>query len=266
MVFFVIVLLIGLIIGLCLLIKNALFTSYVIRNFKKCNVVVDGKKGSGKDLLFQKVINKRKDFYYSNISYGGKKKLITIKDISIAPKDNNGNYEMNKNTYLHFITDNVVKTERRFKEKKDIYISDGGIFLPSYMDSTLYKLFPTFPIYYALSRHLYNSNLHVNVQNFTRLWKAIREQADFFIHVKYTKNILFWTFTRVTTYDKYESAIQYLEPLKSRLLNKDSQVQADLYTASNGEIKKGWIIQLKRNIKYNTRAFEKIVLKGNRKH
>lgn len=247
-------LVIGLIVAIIWLVKNWLLTRYVVDNFKHRNVVVDGKKGSGKDLLFQKVINKRKDFYYSNISYGGKHKIITCKDVSVSP-----------NTYKNFIDNKVSKVDRTFREKKDIYISDGGIFLPSYMDSTLYKQFPSFPIFYALSRHLYENNVHVNVQNFTRLWKALREQADFFVHVHYSKKILGFLFTKITTYDKYESACAYLEPVKTRLLNKYSKAEVDIYKASNGDIRQGWIIQRCSKVKYNTRAFEKVVLKGRRR-
>lgn len=250
----IIALLVGLIVFIAWLIKNYLLTRYIVDNFKHRNVIVDGKKGSGKDLIFQKVINKRKDFYYANISYGGRKKIITIKDVSVSP-----------NTYLNFINNNVEKVSRTFKEKKDIYISDGGIFLPSYMDSTLYKQFPSFPIYYALSRHLYNSNVHVNVQNFTRLWKAIREQGDFFIHVHKTTKLFGFLFTKVTTYEKYESACSYLEPIKTRFFNKYSKAEVDIYHAQHGDIRSGWVIQRVSKIKYDTRAFEKIVLKGRRK-
>ena len=132
---------IGLLIALFWLIKQALFTHNVIRNFKKCNVVVAGKKGTGKDLVFNKLINKRHDFYYSNIKYGGKCKLISLKQVSVYP-----------NTYDDFINEKVTKIPRTFREKKDIYISDGGIFLPSYKDSVLYKTYPSMPIFYALSR------------------------------------------------------------------------------------------------------------------
>ena len=245
---------IGLLVLIIWLIKQHLFRKEVIHNFKKRNVIVDGKKGSGKDIVFQNVINARKDFYYSNISYGGKHKIISCNDISVYP-----------NTYDNFINDNVVKVKRTFKEGKDIYISDGGIYLPSYMDSKLYKQYPSFPIYYALSRHLYNQNIHINTQNFNRVWKAIREQADFFIHVHKTIKLPFLLITKCTTYDKYESAIKYLTPVKKRFMNKYSTAELDIYNATNGEIKQGYIITWKHSIKYNTRAFEKILLKGKRK-
>lgn len=241
------------------LIKQHSTFKYVLWHFKKCNCVVSGKKGSGKDLLFQKVINKRKDFYYANIGYGGNHKKISLKDISLKSKD--GKYHL---TYNDFLNDKVEKTNHKFREKSDFYISDGGIFLPSHMDSSLHKTYPSLPIFYALSRHLYDSNIHVNVQNIDRLWKPLREQADFFIDVKRTIKLPFILLTRYTCYEKMQSAIQRLTPMKARALNKFSKAEYDKYTATNGVIKNGWIIQLKRNVKYDTRAFEKIVLKGKR--
>lgn len=234
--------------------KQALFTRDIVQHFKKCNVVVAGKKGTGKDLVFNKVINKRKDYYYSNIRYGGRCKVISLKAVSVAP-----------NTYKDFINENVTKIGRAFKERKDIYISDGGIFLPSYMDSTLYKTYPSMPIYYALSRHLYDSNIHVNVQNYERLWKALREQSDFYVTCKKTIKVFGVFFTKCVTYDKLQSAMQGLLPIKVRFLNKYSKAEVDIYNSTNGEIKSGWVIQLKRNIHYDTRAFEKVILKGRRK-
>lgn len=242
------------IIALVWFIKQALLFRYIVDNFKKSNVVVAGKKGTGKDLIFNKVINRRNDFHYCNIPMGDKNKIISLKAVSVEP-----------NTYKDFINENVTRINRTFYEKKDIYISDGGVYLPSYMDAVLYKTYPSMPIFYALSRHLYENNIHVNVQNYNRLWKALREQADFFVTCRKTIKLPFFLLTKVTTYDKYESAVANLLPLKARIFNKFSKAQADLFKASNGEIKEGWIIQRKSKVKYDTRAFEKIVLKGRRK-
>lgn len=242
------------IILLVLIAKYLMFKRYVLNNFKTCNVIVAGKKGRGKDLLFQYVINHRKDYYYSNINYGGKKKIIKLHDVSCEP-----------NTYLQLVNDKVVKQPHKFKDGKDIYLSDIGNFLPSYMDSKLYSLFPSMPLIYSLSRHLYNNNIHCNTQNIERGWKALREQADFFIQVKCTYKIFGLIFiTKMVTYERYESAKQNLLPLKVRLLNKFSKAQFDLYNAQNGRIKVGFLIQFKHQLKYDTRAFEKILLKGKR--
>lgn len=251
----IIIIAVLLFIGICWLIGNSIVNNNTMWHFKHCNVLVAGKKGSGKDLLFQWVINKRHKFYYSNISYGGKYKKIPLKAVSCYPND-----------YDHIVNDNIEKTKHLFKEKSDIYISDIGVYLPSYMDSKLYQKFPSMPVFYALSRHLYNNNVHCNTQNIERGWKALREQADFYIIVKRTYKFLgFLLITKYYSYDSYDSARKGLKPIKTRLLNKYSKAEADIYKATNGDIRKGYIFQLKPFIKYDTRAMEKILLKGKRK-
>ena len=135
-VIFIIIGIIALFILAYILIVHFSFTSNILYNFKHCNVIVAGKKGSGKDLLFQWVIkHRKKQGYYANIDYGYKYQNIKLHDVSCYP-----------NTYLTIINDKVEAQPHTLKEKNDIYISDIGIFLPSYMDSTLYKLFPSMPI------------------------------------------------------------------------------------------------------------------------
>ena len=242
-------------IGVVWLIMNHITNKNTLWNFKHCNVLVGGKKGSGKDLLFQWVINKRHQYYYANIPYGHKYKKIQLKEVSTGSND-----------YNHIINDEIEKQPHLFKENKDIYISDIGIYLPSYMDSKLYVKFPSMPIFYALSRQLYNNNVHCNTQNIERGWKALREQADFYIIVKRTYKIFGFLFiTKYYSYDRYESARQNLMPIKTRLLNKYSKAEADIYKATNGEIRKGYIFQFKWQLKYDTRAMEKLLLKGKRK-
>lgn len=233
------------------LIRAWLFKRHLVREFTRCNVVVAGKKGAGKDLLFQAMINARNKPYYSNIDYGGNYTRVSLREISLSP-----------NTPQDFIKDNVTEIERSFREDTDIYISDGGIYLPSYLDSVLYKQFPSLPIFYPLSRHISHSNIHVNTQNFGRVWKALREQADAFVYVKKTLKLPFFLLTKATWYDKYESAEARLEPVKNRIFNKYSKAETDIYKASNGDIKQGWVIMRKSRVKYDTRAFEKILFGG----
>ena len=224
------------------------FGNFIVRNFRRCNVVVDGKKGSGKDLLFQYVINKRDEHYYSNISYGGKHTPITPKLCSIAP-----------NTYEQFITGDVKPLKERFYENEDFYFSDGGTFFPNYVDGILNRSYPSLPLMYALSRHICDSNIHVNVQNCGRLWKKLREQADFFIHCVQTIKLPFHLLIHCYTYDKESSALQNLRPVRKRMFNKFDKAEKDIYEAQNGDIRSGWVIVRKKNIKYDTRAFEKLV-------
>lgn len=242
---------------LVLFFTNKVSTDNILYHFKHGNVIVCGHKGKGKDLLFQWVINKRHDYYYSNISYGKKHgfKKISLSEVSCEP-----------NTYNELINNKVVKTKHKFKEGKDIYISDGGNFLPSQMDSMLHKKYPSMPLYYSLSRHLYNSNVHINAQSIERLWKIVREQADFFVVCKRTYKLPFFLVIKCITYDKYESCRSGLLPLKKRHFNKQSKNQYDLWVSQNGDVRKAYVFVRRSSIKYDTRAFEKVLLKGSRKY
>lgn len=218
------------------------------KNFSNSNVIVFGKKGTGKDLIFQCVINARKISYYSNVDYGGKYAFASPNFL-----------ELPHNTYKNFISGEVVKEVKPDYENKDFYFSDCGIILPSQYDTQLYKLYPSFGISYALSRHLYNNNVHCNTQALGRVWKALREQADFYIRCKQTFKIFGFLITRYTTYTNYDSALNALSPLTSRMLNSFSKAEVDKFKAMNGDIKNGFIIQHKKTIHYDTRAYHKIL-------
>lgn len=233
------------------LVRAWLTKKRIVQAFRSNNVLVFGKKGKGKDLIFQEVIATRKAPYLSNIDYGGKRlKEVWPNELSVTP-----------NTYENFIA-NEVATLQKVEEWEDIdaYVSDMGVVLPSQMDSLLHKKFPSFPIYYALSRHLYNSNIHGNTQNLERAWKAIREQADYFVQARGVINLGFCLIIRTTEYDKYKSAVAELSPVKGGgLFNSFRKAETAIYNATNGFIKDGYLIVWKRHIKYDTRAYhEKI--------
>lgn len=245
-----------LVVFLVLFIQYKKFKKYLIKSFKNCCCMVYGPKGYGKDIVFQYVINNRKDFYYSNIPYGKKYKIISLADCSVEP-----------NTYENFICGNYVKTKHKFYEGKDIYISDIGNIAPAQYDSILHKRYPSLPIFQSLSRHLYDSNFHCNAQSLERPWKPIREQSDFYVRCRGTKKLFGFIFiTFVTTYEKYESAKKVLFPLKKIHFNKFAKADFQRYYAENGDIRNGYIINFKWNLKYDTRIFEKYLLKGRRKY
>lgn len=248
-----IVILIGIailaLLGIVLFIKHKLFMDNLYWHYKHVNVITYGKKGSGKDLVTHKVIKHRKEFYYANLPYTKDNyEIIPLQEVSVSP-----------NTYENFVNQNIKKITPRFKEGCDIYISDIGIYLPSYMDSKLYQKYPSMPIMYALSRQLYDNNVHCNTQSLERGWKALREQADFYVRCIRTYKLPFILITKVVSYDNYDSARQGLMPIKSRLLNKYSKAEVDVFNASHGEIRQGHIFQLKKNITYDTRYFSKIL-------
>lgn len=216
--------------------------------FDRCNVIVYGKKGTGKDLLFQKVINLRKKEYYSNISYGGNYHNIKMADL-----------ELKNNTYDNFIKGTINICQKPLFEGKDIYFSDIGTIAPSQCDSSLHKTYPSFPITYALSRHLYANNIHCNCQNLERVWKALREQADFYIKCRRKLSIGPFIVSFITLYDKYESAKNNILPMKVRFSNENSKALSDQFNATYGLIRNRFFIQLKKKIYYDTRAYHKIV-------
>lgn len=249
--FVLIFLIIFVIFPLCVSLYNKIFLCKI---FKKNNVIVFGKKGCGKDLLFQYVINSRKEKHFSNISFGKNTDVVCLKDL-----------ELKNNTYDNFISNDInLEVKNEEFEAKDFYFSDIGIMLPSQYDTKLYKSYPSFPIAYALSRHLYNSNIHCNAQNLGRVWKALREQADSYIKcicVERPFILGLFGFLKVNFiyYDKFESANQSLLPLSGGFMNKYLNANARQYYATNGEIRASYFLINKKNIYYDTRAFHEIV-------
>lgn len=220
------------------------------QTFKNNSVLVFGKKGKGKDILFQKVIYMRKkEPYLSNIDYGYNGSVTPIKDLTLDP-----------NTYEHFINEDITKIKRKDFEAKDYYLSDGGIHLPSQEDHYLHKKYKSLPLYYALSRQLYLQNIHVNTQCLSRLWKALREQADSYIKCRYIIKLPGVIIGFITTYEKYKSAEDELLPMRGRIFNKFSKAQVDQFEATNGKVENRFYIIMKKHIKYDTRYFRDIVL------
>lgn len=231
----------------------------IIRLFNDGNVIVAGHKGNGKDLLFQYVITKReKDgaIHAANIRYTEKTKLRPI-DF----------YKLHNNDMYNFIGGNFNKEKKEFVEREDYYISDVGTALPSQYGKKLEKVFPTFPIVYALSRHLADFNIHCNVQNFGRVWDKLREQADYYVWCNWAR-VLGGRFAiqSVTIYDRYQSALANIQPYKCkrRLFGlippkPEDYARANEHNAKYGTIRKYtfWHILPKQH--YDTRYFHNAI-------
>jgi len=228
---------------------------FIVARFKIGNCIVFGKKRKGKDLLFQNVILKRRKEYFSTITYGYKWSKITLDEISLHP-----------NTYDDLINNTVEKSDKKPKrEKRDIYISDGGNYLPSQYRKILEKSYPSTPLYYSLSGHLYDSNVHVNYNgSFTRVWDKLREQADYYFRALVTVKMPFALYTKVRYYEEPQAAEDNVLPFKKSMVN-GGEVRAAKrqYNATYGNIKDMWVRIPKRKIKYDTRAFEKYSLLKN---
>ena len=107
-------------------------------------------------------------------------------------------------------------------------------------------------------------NIYVNVQNLNRLWDKLREHADYYIDCRGCKRIFGRLFVlKCTFYDKYEAALQRLEPFKAdwRILGRDKQQQAlkKQYDSTNGTIRKMQIFFRISRKHYDTREFHKII-------
>ncbi|MDE7107490.1 MAG: hypothetical protein K2O39_04125, partial [Clostridiales bacterium] len=143
---------------------------YLVSEFRRCNVLVFGKKGTGKDLIFAHVIALRGEKHYANIPYDYNTEVIELHEVAAGD-----------NTFEDCVNGTVRPFTPRFEEGWDIYMSDLGIYFPSSLHILLDKLYPSLPVDMALSRQLYNSNRHGNCQAFERPWIKIREQADSYI-------------------------------------------------------------------------------------
>ncbi len=219
----------------------------LIDTFNNGNVIVFGTKGKGKDLIFNKVINVRAVNCYSNIQFN--KEYCTVKSIK--------EFSVEPNTYINLLEDNVKIIPKTLKEETDFYISDGGIFLPSQYSNNLCKQYPSLPIYYALSRHLTNSNIHINSQYLGRVWDKLREHADRYIKADGTIKIFGFLITKFTYYEKYDSAMSQINPYKPTGLFKsnESRAEEEKHMATYGTIKNGYIIQHKNKAVYDSRYF-----------
>lgn len=223
----------------------------VVSAFKRNNVIVFGHKGTGKDLIFNKVINERKKKCYGNIPYN--EKFSEYKPISYL--------NVSPNTYTNFLEDKITVIDKQIDEDVDYYLSDGGVYLPSQYEKDLCRKYPSLPIFYALSRQLGHMNIHCNTQALNRLWDKLREQADYYIKCRRTFNLGFFLVTKAIAYEEYETAKQGVLPYKRPLIFASAETRAneDQFKSTYGEVRYVYIAQLKKNIHYDTRHFHKIL-------
>ena len=96
---------------------------WLVNEFSRCNVLVFGKKRQGKDLIFAHVIALRGEKHYANIPYDENTEVITLDELNVGD-----------NTFEDFINGTVRPFSPRFDEGCDVYVSDGGIYLPCHFN------------------------------------------------------------------------------------------------------------------------------------
>ncbi|MCL2631257.1 MAG: hypothetical protein FWD49_07055 [Firmicutes bacterium] len=222
--------------------------SAILSEFRGGNVIVFGRKGKGKDLLFQYVINARKEKCYSNITYGKRSELFDL-----------GNLDCGLNTYENVLDGNIIPFKPPFAENRDFYVSEAGIQLPCQYDHILNKKYPSMPLIYALSRHIYRANVHCNMQGATRMWKLLREQADSFIQVRGRINLFLFFIIRGTIYLNENDAKAERRAIPKPFFRRKKYIE---YNYSVGEPRDFWLILPRRKIYYDTRYYKRVFVEG----
>lgn len=225
--------------------------------FEDGNVCVCGLRGRGKDMLMSNVAVRRGLPYVSNVNYGGHHH-------GYIPKM----FDCGGNTYKDFLEYKVKRYIFPFPDHTDLYISDAGVYFPSQYTNELNKHYGYMANFMALSRHLGQCNVHINVQNLNRCYDKIREQSDYYVMCNRCI-VLFgkWVLQRVTIYELYEAAVKRVPPfrLSKPWLNPDRifqwKIQKQNYMIAHGNITSRWLIYRHKS-NYNTRIFKEVLANG----
>lgn len=236
---------------LALLVFKCIRGRLLLKRYQRDSLIVFGKKGKGKTLLFSEMTRNEKRGYLSTTSFYHKGEQIIDYDVlNVAPND-----------WESVLNGKITPIDRKPYERMGVYLDDAGIFLPNFADSMLKKKYPSMPIAYAVWRHLYNAPIHINSQAVERTYKLIREQADGFIQVRGCIRFFGFAFIRCTYYDRINSAKMELSPMPSRIFNKFSKAEVDQFRAMNGEITDFLIFAPTWRNKYDDRYFKSVFFK-----
>lgn len=229
--------------------------------FRLGNVCITGLRGRGKDMLMANVVAVNTKKYISNIDYHCKSEYLKF----------NPNALRIGNDYRNFINNDCKPFNYIYPEKVDYFLSDVGVYFPSQYNGELNKEYKDIPAFMALSRHIADCNVHINVQNLNRAWDKIREQSDIYIRCLWCK-VLFGkiVFQKIIVYDKYESCLNRVEPfrpLRAPVLSHGTN--RGQYRVKNEELLRGfkerngsvrkYLLIYKNRSKYDTRAFRDIL-------
>lgn len=227
----------------------------ITKLFKKFSCAVCGAKGTGKDVLFGNVINRRKLPYVSNTDYGGE----------FFPFDYNA-LMVGGNSYRNFIEGNTKPYQFPYPDGTDLYLADIGVYFPAQYCNELNKLYPQIPVFEALSRHLGDSKLHYNVQAINRAWDKIREQCEKYIQCLWCK-VFFGKIViqKVRIYEKYSSCAEKVIPWRLKLplfTKKEMRLHFALmkqqYENTHGQIKDKLLIYINKS-QHDTRMFKSML-------
>lgn len=230
------------------------------KTFKKGNVCVTGLRGCGKDMLFANVIARNTKSYISNIDYHCSSQFHSFEPSSLRIG----------NTYRDFLENCPKPFVYPYEQKTDFYLSDIGVYFPSQYNGELNKYYPDIPTFMALSRHIADCNVHINVQNLNRAWDKIREQSDTYIRCISCHVIGRLVIQKIIVYDNYDSCLNRVEPFKplkppilaigsARAMYKvKNEELLRSFKERNGSVRRYTLIYINKS-NYNTRQFADIL-------
>lgn len=232
----------------------------VIKLFEEGSVNVNGKRGSGKDLLMSNIVARRKLPYVGTVPYGGEYYPFEYDKIALSG-----------NTYKNLISGKITDYKYPYPDKTDIYLSDCGVFFPSQYCGELNRDYPELATFCALSRHLGDCSVHFNTQAPQRPWDKLREQSETYIRCRWAKVIRLGRIKvvvqKITLYDKFSSCCDKVEPCRVKiplLGSKEVKMQArtyvDKFRNQYGNVTSHFLVYLHKS-EYDTRYF-KTLLEG----
>lgn len=228
----------------------------LIKMFSRFSLLLCGKKGTGKDVIFSYAYNSisaKKHPKFSNIPYDNNFHPVSFSDfaLSCSPDELINSNDLSS----------VLKTNYRPEFENSIcFMSDTGVYLSSANFAKLNYKYPSLPIYIALNRQLYKQNIHCNTQAFNRVWDKYREQFDFYINIRssFLGKISRSLFTfipcykiKLDMYSNVEDAVSGIIPQKKKKDNNTALVK--------GRIKTMCVCVPLYKIKHDTRYFKKLL-------
>lgn len=223
----------------------------LVRLFEHYSVSVSGDKGSGKDLITNNVIARRRLPHVSNLP-------TNLPDYFPFEYDK---IDL-KCTYKDLVSGNVPHYVFPYPMGTDIYLSDCGVYYPSQFCNELNRDYKSLPTFLGLSRQLGNCRVHQNTQSCNRVFDKIREQCDRYVRCRKTLKLPFGYFITFTTeYDRYDSCEARIRPCRvpigsimspeSRMM---SRVARDQFYNQHGSVK-DHIYIYRNKAKYDTLYF-----------
>lgn len=219
---------------------------WLLETFESSNVLVFGKKGAGKDVLFGLVTHLTNGLHYSNIPYNSKTLLLkSLKQLDVGG-----------NGFSDIVNGTIKKYDDPFIPGLPIFISDGAVYFGSQYDSKINTEFSGVATFMALSRQLGEHQIHVNTQALGRLYLKIREQADVFIRCLHTRDCGTFMIVDAISYDRYETATKGMLPCPESCTPREQME----FEGANGEVQMHSFYVDKAWLQFDTHYFAKLFL------